>query len=204
MAKIWINTLFYSSAAACTIYYPFAAGFLYRPAVQWRMKTQLLWPRAPTALWSLVNLTNGSSNHGLNWRGCACSLPSQTYNLSVTPFCEENYKLLTAGFVRLGDIALPSSVNCVIISRPRAALVAVRLQLNWEQFESSAGAHHLHSSSSPHARAIKALGSTQGAGAGGLGEEQEGCKSVFSTPALKTLRLIWMGELLWNANTLNT
>ena len=141
--------LFYSSAAACTIHYPFVAGFLYRAAVQQRIKTQLLWPRALTALWSLLNPTNGTSNHGLNWKGCACSLPDHTYNLSVTPFWEENYKLLTAGFVRLSDIVLPSSVNRVIMSRPMVALVAhqspVQLRAVWELSRNSPPSQQLFS-----------------------------------------------------------
>lgn len=144
-----MNMLFYSSSAACTVHYPFVAGFLYRPAAQQRIKTQLLWPHAVTAPCSLLNLNNGTSNHGLNWKRCACSVPNHTYNWSVTPVWEENYKLLMAGFIRLSDIVLPSSVNHVIISRAMVALVArqtpVQLRAVWELSRSSSPSQQLFS-----------------------------------------------------------
>lgn len=40
----------------------------------------------------------------------------------------------------------------------------ISLQFNQGQFDSSAGAHHLHSDSSPHAKVIKVLVSLQGTG----------------------------------------
>lgn len=183
VAEIWINTLFCSSAAACTIRYPFVARFLHGPAIQQRIKTQLLWPCALTVLWSLLNPYNGNSNCGLNWKGCACSLLDRTYSLSVIPFWEENYKLLMAGFLRLRDFALPSSVKHVI-SRRGCPGSPVQMRAAWELRRSSSPSQQLfflcksHQSLEVYARGRERE----------TGEEQEGYKSMLLPSSLKTLR----------------
>lgn len=114
-----------------------------------------------------------------------------TYNVSVIPFEEENYKLLMAVSVRLKDIVLPSPVNHTIISRPMAVLMdcqtPAQLRAVEELIKSFSPVQQLLS---PR-KSNRSLGVCAGGRARrGLGEEQKDSKSSLLLPSLKMLAQI--------------